>query len=614
MAICYRMILLSLLLISLSISLIENTPRRSSVLDCTGRSANGLYGRGCSSKFMRCHNGKRYVYMCPKNLKFNVETAKCEERRQVIACINNMDDDQTIVKADDPFDCSKRKDGVYGTGKCSTTYYHCSRGHSSEMICPAGLYYNDKLKGCDEVDSIDECNLLTALRGFDERRESHLGERGKYIERNLMSNRGGPVFGMNTGYSIGTRRLTLGKERIKSREGDGRKQLNCTGLRDGDYPIVKGKCSKQFWRCTAGETTGRVCRDNLFFDTISEKCDIASNIEDCTDIVDRNGSTEMLDAKDATALDCSTLNDSTVEHSACSRFYYSCRERKLFQLRCPEGQAYDSKQKQCEIKKFVPGCLISSSTTQIDPIEISKIISASELTGCENYFYFCASGHGYYTKCPDGLFFDSETRSCNYKERILLCNLVSEDLSTISRSVKRTDKKKEAENLGLETEGKKFLRGVADHLPEIGLPALISAPIPKGKPLPFLPEEFECHSRKDGFYSIGCKTEFVACANGRMFFFECPHNLIFDENAQICDYAENIEDCSESFLQMTDNDEKGQFPVIFSELRQENEPKRQAEPVSESAIRKSGQIMNPATKTCNEPKHITECEKENGRI
>uniref|UniRef100_A0A0R3RPP4 Chitin-binding type-2 domain-containing protein n=1 Tax=Elaeophora elaphi TaxID=1147741 RepID=A0A0R3RPP4_9BILA len=180
----------------------------SAVLDCTRRNSDGLYGRGCSSKFMRCHKGKLYVYRCHKNLKFNVETAKCEERRQVIACINDMDDDQTIVKAVGPFDCSKRKDGIYGSGRCSTTYYRCSGGNSAEMLCPAGLYYTDKLKGCDEVDSIDECNVLTSLQGFNERRESHLGERGKYIERNLLS-----TFNADGRYVGGTRRLSLGEEK-----------------------------------------------------------------------------------------------------------------------------------------------------------------------------------------------------------------------------------------------------------------------------------------------------------------------------------------------------------------------------------------------------------------
>ncbi|EJW86105.1 hypothetical protein WUBG_02987 [Wuchereria bancrofti] len=136
-----------------------------------------------------------------------------------------MENDRAIVKAvqlisSDPFDCSKKNDGVYGTGKCSTTYYHCSRGHSAEMLCPSGLYYNDKLKGCDEVDSIDECNVLTALQGYNERRESHLGKRGKHIERNLMSIRDGQFPDINERYIGGTRKLSLGREKM-SKDYDG---------------------------------------------------------------------------------------------------------------------------------------------------------------------------------------------------------------------------------------------------------------------------------------------------------------------------------------------------------------------------------------------------------
>lgn len=53
------------------------------------------------------------------------------------------------------------------------------------MSCPADLYYNDKLKGCDEISSIEECNVLTALQGLNERRKSHLGRRG-YKFKNVI--------------------------------------------------------------------------------------------------------------------------------------------------------------------------------------------------------------------------------------------------------------------------------------------------------------------------------------------------------------------------------------------------------------------------------------------
>ncbi|VDK30501.1 unnamed protein product [Gongylonema pulchrum] len=201
----------ALLLVSIQIFFVDSVrkgPSPATILDCSRPNSNGLYVRGCSSKFMRCYNGKQYDYTCPKKLKFNVETAKCEQRRQVIACINNMDDNQVVVKADEPFDCSKKKDGVYGSGKCSTTYYHCSRGHSSEMLCPAGLYYNDKLKGCDDVDSVDECDVLTALRG-------------KYIERNLRygGGGGGGMLGGGGVFGGGTRIMSLNRAKGRGHRG-----------------------------------------------------------------------------------------------------------------------------------------------------------------------------------------------------------------------------------------------------------------------------------------------------------------------------------------------------------------------------------------------------------
>ncbi|VBB26556.1 unnamed protein product [Acanthocheilonema viteae] len=551
------MILLGFLIISLQINLIENASRRSAILDCSRRNSDGLYGRGCSSKFLRCYDGKLYIYRCRSNLKFNVETAKCEERRQVIACINNMDNDQIIVKADDSFDCSKRKDGVYGSGKCSTTYYHCFRGHSSEMLCPAGLYYNDKLKGCDEVDSIDECNVLTALQGFNERRESHLGERGKYIERNLLS-----TFDTNGD----THRLSLGKE----------KNANSHGSND--------------------------------------------------------------------------------------------KKRSARRTLCPDGQAYNVRQKRCDIVDLMPECTTaenSSSSFIGNSLQISNIVSAPELNGfcnttgdglfsagCENYFYSCASGNAYRMKCPEGLYFDSEARVCNCKEHVSLCNSALEDsrimvneqdytYATTAESIDQGDESREIYDI----QTKKVVHSHADQIPKASLPALVSVPISKAKPLPILSEDFDCRSKADGFYSIGCKTEFVACANHRMFFFECPQNLTFNEEAQICDYAGNIEYCSE----IADINEKESFLTTSPEMEREISPNEEtkrvdgAEAIRDQAFCKKlndgvyfndceneytvcsrqitfayncpeGQIIDPISKTCNDPKNIPECVNKNDRI
>ncbi|KAM3729098.1 Chondroitin proteoglycan [Dirofilaria immitis] len=581
------MILPGLLIISLQINLVENALRSSTTLDCTRRDSDGLYGRGCSSKFLRCHKGKRYVYTCPNNLKFNVETAKCEQRQQIIACLNNMGNDRIIVKADYPFDCSKRKNGVYGSGKCSTTYYHCSRGHSTEMSCPANLYYNDKLKACDEIDSVDECNLLNALRGFDERRESHLGQRGKYIERNLMSNRGGSIFDVNRGYGSDNRRLSLGKEKIEKHSNRNKtrpvrqtmyeasswvrgSKMNCTGLKDGAYPMVKNKCSKYFWRCIDGQITGRICREELFFNTITGKCDIANNITNCAN------KKKSLVTRSVIESNCNGSNDGLVESSACSEFYYNCTAGKL--SRCPRDQVYNKRQKRCDFDFSVPECITVESFLKSaagNSIHISKIISAPELSdfcgrngdgifsaGCQNYFYFCSLGHGYHVKCPEGLFFDSETKTCNHKEYAQSCNIPTEDLGYVTNDYATVlaimnddddddDDDEEVEEMGdykIQTLHNQKTNEKSDE----GLPVVYSIPISHSKSLPFLPEDLECNRKSDGFHSIGCKKEFIACANQKMYFFECPQDLIFHENAQICDSVSNIDGCS-------DNDKKEPF-------------------------------------------------------
>ncbi|KAK6111907.1 Chitin binding Peritrophin-A domain family protein [Brugia pahangi] len=673
------MISLISLIILLQINLIENTSKRSTGLDCTRRNANGLYGRGCSSKFLRCHDGKLYVYRCSKNRKFNVETAKCEEPEQVIACINNMDNDRTIVKAVDPFDCSKRNDGVYGTGKCSTTYYHCSRGHSAEMLCPAGLYYNDKLKGCDEVDSIDECNVLTALQGYNERREGHLGERGKYIERNLMSIRDGQFPDINERYIDGARKLSLGREKMSKDNSSNdkkrparqtlnqtsiwksKRELNCTQMRNGNYPMINGQCSKYFWHCSNGRSIGRICHDELFFNKATQKCDTLNNIEDCIN-------NKQLIENNAVELNCIQWNENIMEHSACSDLYYNCTAGKLLELQCPQGQVYDAKQKQCDAIEFVPECINSenpSQTTTNDPIQISKIVPAPELNefcnasgdglysvGCENYFYFCASNNGYHVKCPEGLFFDSETRICNYKKYVHSCNLDHDDsnitpskqiydynIITTTRSMYQIDKSTKKIEID-ETQTKEVSK--TKNMPEASLPASISTPISQTKILPILSRDFDCRSKADGFYSIGCKTEFVACANHRIFFFECPYNLIFNEEAQTCDYAKNIKDCSK----MINNEEK---ETTCTEIeRESSSEKKEIKGIDGTIIRDNafckklkdgvyfndcgneyivcsrhvtfvyncpeGQIVNPTSKICDKAENIPECVNANDRI
>uniref|UniRef100_A0A0R3RPP3 Chitin-binding type-2 domain-containing protein n=1 Tax=Elaeophora elaphi TaxID=1147741 RepID=A0A0R3RPP3_9BILA len=355
--------------------------------------------------------------------------------------------------------------------------------------------------------------------------------------------------------------------------------MNCTGMKDGNYPAVKEQCSKYFWRCSNGGTSGGVCRDGLYFNAVTKKCDTGSNIKDCPD-------------------------------------------------GCPEDQVYNAREKKCDVIELVPEC--TTATVTSNRLQISKLISAPELdffcnttgdgllsAGCENYFYFCASGHGYHVKCPEGFFFDSETRTCNHKEHVLLCNLALDGSRTMAneqayahaiapKSVDQDDESKEAQIYDIQT--RKETHSHADHIPEVR-PTLISVPISKTKPLPVLSEDFDCQSKADGFYSIGCKTEFVACANHWMFFLECPQSLIFNEEAQICDYEENIEKCSK----MADLNEKESFLTTHPEMEREISSEEESKRMDGVAIRDQRQIINPISKTCSEPENIPECVNKHDR-
>ncbi|CAG9531894.1 unnamed protein product [Cercopithifilaria johnstoni] len=323
---------------------------------------------------------------------------------------------------------------------------------------------------------------------------------------------------------------------------------------------------------------------------------------------------------------CIALNESVVKHSACSQFYYSCKDGQLLQLQCPEGQAYDVRQKQCDNMTFLPECATTENSSLLaagNPLLISNVILAPELdcfcnttgdglfsAGCENYFYSCASGHGYRMKCPEGLFFDSETLVCNYKEHVPLCNLASKDSKTMANEeayAYTTATKSVDQDESKEAKPKKVTDNHSNQVPDDNLPALVSVPISNRKSLPILPKDFDCRSKADSFYSIGCKTEFVACANRRTFFFECPHNLIFNEKEQMCDYAENVEGCSE----MGNINEKGSFLTTSAEMEQEEEETKRD---GAAVIRDQGQIIDPVSKTCNELENIPECMDKNARM
>uniref|UniRef100_A0A1I7XJM4 Chitin-binding type-2 domain-containing protein n=1 Tax=Heterorhabditis bacteriophora TaxID=37862 RepID=A0A1I7XJM4_HETBA len=51
-------------------------------------------------------------------------------------------------------------------------------------------------------------------------------------------------------------------------------------------------------------------------------------------------------------------------------------------------------------------------------------------------------------------------------------------------------------------------------------------------------------ARGDGFYVIGCNTEFHRCHEGNPIRYECPVGLFFNPRRSKCDYKEEITECN----------------------------------------------------------------------
>ncbi|VDN18884.1 unnamed protein product [Gongylonema pulchrum] len=330
---------------------------------------------------------------------------------------------------------------------------------------------------------------------------------------------------------------------------------------DGVYAAVYGQCSKHYWQCEADKTTLKTCDNGLFFNNAIEGCDIPGNIADCRTISDEGN--EALESNEVVEPDCAFLEDGPLEHSTCSPLHFSCIRGQLLKLQCPSGQVYDATQKRCDDPEFVPGCSptrpkISQETRIIPAPEISNYCKAHGdgiySAGCENYFYLCGQGGSYRVNCPSGLFFESNTRTCSYKERVPECNNNSAVETARSSATQQAngsdiDTKEVVEPSAVSqderiNEVEIAERSRASHIPEAALPAAIGVPLPKAKDQPILPDGNYCKAHGDGIYSAGCENYFYLCGQGGSYRVNCPSGLFFESNTRTCSYKERVPECN----------------------------------------------------------------------
>ncbi|KAH8372295.1 hypothetical protein KR093_010971, partial [Drosophila rubida] len=115
----------------------------------------GPVDRNCSA-FIQCVNGRKIQQTCGKNLQFNNATKECDYPENVQCDDGSPPPSGPTAGPSGTYCASKGRcvglpEGAKMANQptCSTTYIVCQCECEIEMICPAGLMFNDVFKACD---------------------------------------------------------------------------------------------------------------------------------------------------------------------------------------------------------------------------------------------------------------------------------------------------------------------------------------------------------------------------------------------------------------------------------------------------------------------------------
>ncbi|KAF8375713.1 hypothetical protein PRIPAC_82142, partial [Pristionchus pacificus] len=477
--------------------------------DCTDKS-DGIYPTGhCSTYFLECSGGKTTKQNCSTGLWFNPQSSQCDYRENIVAC-------------QESFSCIRRDDGVYGEG-CSSMFWYCSGGQLKHSLCPNKTFFNPQSQQCDFRSNIKACGDSTSS-SVQNARSNRLTTvppttQSPSTEAKIRDWTEVP-YGQT--YPTYAPRQRISGRVSKTPLDESSAGTACAGKEDGSHSMEK--CSGQYVLCWAG--TGKVmnCQKGLLFNEVSHVCDYPLNVDGC------NGSPSasldksyggVFSAAPSTASlpiprqpienDCSSLPDG-VYGSLCSRNYFHCVNGVSYEKSCTEGLVYNAVMKQCDYKEKCESSSSLSIASSDAPITLTPVITTVEKTidfdcsslpdgsysqGCISQFYQCSSGMAIIQKCPDGLVFDDFTKACDYPQ---ICSSPHSSVSHDSMS------------------------------------SVSSRPSTTPIPITSPTLSFDCSSRVDGLYSLGCVSHYFECSSGVVSSYLCPDGRVFDGVSQKCDY------------------------------------------------------------------------------
>ncbi|VIO85929.1 Chitin binding Peritrophin-A domain containing protein [Brugia malayi] len=492
---------------------------------------NGMYAIAkCYGKYLFCIDGRGLVVVCSDGQLFSSEHQQCMDIGKLPSCADFENSDTTVI-AEYSDQCSSLSDGVYELGDCERNFLICFNGEGSIASCEPNFVYNGQTGHCEYKSKVEKC---LRYRKNKQRRD---------------------------------------KSALSHKEPDCR----CKGQKDGLYAIG---CTKKFYSCSNGISTGHKCPTDLVFNVDSGFCDYPMNVVACggqglmindeVDIDEERTASNLISG-------CSILEDGIYGLSPCGSGYYRCWRGATSFARCAFDLVFNPSLNRCDFRENVAGCLQYNKTSNkikkpiygitIKPVEGStskceKLSDGFYVEGCNRIYYICANGKTFYMNCPWNLTFNYRSGTCDERSIVEACRDTSSE--KMHPSLFGTIAPLMPSCTTLPNGPYQFGLCLADYiLCRDGVISLASCP----DPMVFNPDNSRCalrsdvvacgivnHStrnkldiycvaRQDGIFSYNCSQNFYICAKGKIYLFACPYGMVYDSKFRRCGNSAEVQSC-----------------------------------------------------------------------
>ncbi|RCN46139.1 chitin binding Peritrophin-A domain protein, partial [Ancylostoma caninum] len=478
----------------------DNSAAASPALDCTGR-RDGYHSNGCSSDFVFCNDGTTTAMKCPGSLVFNMQKQQCD---YVDNCLSENQDITTrapvrVPPATSVVDCAGKADGFYSNG-CNPSYVFCNGGVATAMKCPSSLVFNQDKGQCDYPENCS-AGAPVVLPPVTVTQPPPLA----------ATQPPAPV--VNTVYNFSV--------------------VDCKGKKDGYY---SNGCSSDFVFCNEGVATAMKCPSSLVFNEKKGHCDYpeACSSAPAAPTQPVPSPPPVYSPPTSSVVNCAGKQNGYYSNGCTPNFVF-CNEGVATAMQCPPTLVFNEKKGHCDYAEncsTVPPVAAPMPAPSVAPapapamqpsapVAAAPVMSVDCKTkpdgyyslGCTSDFVHCNEGMSTPMKCPSSLVFNEKKGYCDYPENCTPAPVAAPPAPVAPAPA-----------------------------PSVVAPPPPPAPAmqpPAPATVPQTVKSIDCKTKQDGYYSMGCTSDYVFCNEGVATTMKCPSSLVYNEKKGYCDYPEN---------------------------------------------------------------------------